>query len=90
MILAERSNLQHVSVYVTEFRSLVGYYTGWADIDFRLGVNGNELEVFDILNHVIQYLHKDAVLISDEEIFQTLNSNRELARNKLDQKKWRP
>ena len=47
-------------------------------------------EVFDILNQVIQYLHKDAVLINDEETFQTLNSNRELARNKLDQKKWRP
>ena len=46
-------------------------------------------EVYDILNQVLPYLHKDLVLIADEQVFETLNSNRELAINKLNQKKWR-
>lgn len=45
-------------------------------------------EANDILTQVIQYLHKDPVLMNDEETFQTLNSNRELAANKLNRKKW--
>jgi DNA-binding transcriptional ArsR family regulator len=46
-------------------------------------------EVYDILNQVLPYLHKDPVLIADEQVLETLNSNRELAINKLNQKKWR-
>ena len=46
-------------------------------------------EVYDILNQVFSYLHKDAVLIADDRIFETLNSNRELAINRVNQKKWR-
>jgi len=46
-------------------------------------------EVYDILNQAFTYLHKDPVLIADEQVFQTLNSNRELAINRLTQKKWR-
>ena len=46
-------------------------------------------EVYDILNLMFPYLHKDPVLMSDVEIFQTLDSNRELAINKINQKKWR-
>ena len=46
-------------------------------------------EVHEILNQVFPYLHKDQVLIRDEDTFQTLNSNRELSINKINQKKWR-
>ncbi|NNF23019.1 MAG: helix-turn-helix transcriptional regulator [Saprospiraceae bacterium] len=46
-------------------------------------------EVYDILNQVFPYLRKDPVLIADEQVIETLNSNRELAINKLNHKKWR-
>ena len=46
-------------------------------------------EVYDILNQVFPYLHKDPVLLADKQVFETLHSNRELAINRLNQKKWR-
>ena len=46
-------------------------------------------EAYDILNQIFGYLHKDPALLGDEEVYQTLNSYRELAINKLNQKKWR-
>jgi ArsR family transcriptional regulator len=45
-------------------------------------------EARELLGQFFQYL-KDPALTNDEEVYQTLNSNRELAINKLSQKKWR-
>lgn len=45
-------------------------------------------EVGDILTKVFEYLHRDAVLQKDQETFRILLSNRELAQNKLDAKRW--
>ena len=45
-------------------------------------------EVQDIIDQVFGYL-KDPVIASDEEIYQTLTSNRELAKNKLISKQWK-
>ena len=45
-------------------------------------------EARELLGQSFQYL-KDPALNNDEEIFQALNSNRELSINKLNQKKWR-
>lgn len=40
-------------------------------------------EVFDIVKQMLQFLRRDAVLQQDQQVFQTLFSNRELALNKL-------
>ncbi len=40
-------------------------------------------EVFDIVKQILQFLRRDTVLQNDQEIFQTLYTNRELALNKL-------
>lgn len=40
-------------------------------------------EVIDILKQMLEFIRRDPVLQSDQEIFQTLFSNRELALNKL-------
>ena len=40
-------------------------------------------EVFDIVKQVLQFLRRDAVFQNDQQIFQTLYTNRELALNKL-------
>ncbi len=40
-------------------------------------------EVVDILKQMLEFIRRDPVLQSDQEIFQTLFSNRELALNKL-------
>ncbi len=46
-------------------------------------------EVFEIITQVFLYLNKDHVIMSDQEIHQTLLSNRELAVNKAETKKWK-
>ena len=40
-------------------------------------------EVFDIIKQMIQFLSRDTMLQKDQQIFQTLFTNRELALNKL-------
>ena len=40
-------------------------------------------EVFDIVKQILQFLRRDAVFQNDQQIFQTLFTNRELALNKL-------
>jgi ArsR family transcriptional regulator, arsenate/arsenite/antimonite-responsive transcriptional repressor len=40
-------------------------------------------EVFDITRQIFQFLRKDPVLQKDQQVFETLYSNRELALNKL-------
>lgn len=40
-------------------------------------------EVFDIVKQMLQFLRRDAVLQNDQQVFQTLFTNRELALNKL-------
>ncbi len=40
-------------------------------------------EVFDIVKQILEFLRRDAVFQHDQQIFQTLYTNRELALNKL-------
>ncbi len=40
-------------------------------------------EVFDIVKQILQFLRRDLVFQNDQQIFQTLYTNRELALNKL-------
>jgi len=40
-------------------------------------------EVFDIIKQMIQFLSRDAMMQKDQQIYQTLFTNRELALNKL-------
>lgn len=40
-------------------------------------------EVFDIIKQILQFLLRDPVLQKDQQVFQTLYTNRELALNKL-------
>ncbi|MEM9674366.1 MAG: ArsR/SmtB family transcription factor [Cyclobacteriaceae bacterium] len=43
----------------------------------------------DVVEQLFLYMSKDAVLLKDHETYKILYSNRELAINKLQQKKWR-
>ena len=45
-------------------------------------------EAYDIVSQIFSYLNKDVTLTSDLNTFEVLYSNRELAKNKLDIKKW--
>ena len=45
-------------------------------------------ETADLLNQIFNYLEKDEVLVKDQETYQILYSNRELAVNKLHNRKW--
>lgn len=45
-------------------------------------------EVYEIINQIFQFLHKDQVLKTDYETYKTMYSNRELALNKLETKNW--
>ena len=45
-------------------------------------------EVYDILKQIFTYMQKDGTLLADQEAYQTLYSNRELAINKIMQKQW--
>jgi Predicted transcriptional regulators len=40
-------------------------------------------EVFDIVKQMLLFLRRDATLLKDQQVFQTLYTNRELALNKL-------
>lgn len=45
-------------------------------------------EAYEIIERVFKYL-KDPVIVKDEEVYQTLTSNRELAKDKLNSKRWK-
>lgn len=47
-------------------------------------------EFQDIISQIFQFLNKDPTLMSDMETYRILFSNRELAHNKLRNKKWLP
>ncbi len=46
-------------------------------------------EVFDIVTQTFSYLNKDSVLIQDQETYDILLSNRELATKKIETRSWR-
>jgi ArsR family transcriptional regulator len=45
-------------------------------------------EVFEILKQIFQFLRKDQQLQKDQQVYQTLYSNRELAVNKVQIEAW--
>ncbi|SDL76119.1 DNA-binding transcriptional regulator, ArsR family [Catalinimonas alkaloidigena] len=45
-------------------------------------------EVLDMVNQLLKYVEKDQVLQKDLEIYQILYSNRELAANRLHNRRW--
>lgn len=45
-------------------------------------------EVIDIISQMFNLLYKDPILLNDLETYRILYSNRELAINKLNSKKW--
>ncbi len=45
-------------------------------------------EAGELLQHIFSYFEKDEVLLNDQETYQILYSNRELAVNKLHNRKW--
>ena len=45
-------------------------------------------EVGDIIKQIFQFLRKDIQLQKDQQIYQTLSTNRELAVNKLQIQEW--
>lgn len=45
-------------------------------------------EVFEILKQIFQFLRKDKQLVKDQQLYQTMFSNRELAANKLKMEAW--
>jgi ArsR family transcriptional regulator, arsenate/arsenite/antimonite-responsive transcriptional repressor len=45
-------------------------------------------EVYEILKQIFQFLRKDQQLQTDQQLYQTLHSNRELAVNKVQIEAW--
>ncbi len=45
-------------------------------------------EVYEILKQIFQFLRKDQQLQKDQQLYQTLFSNRELAVNKVQMEAW--
>jgi len=45
-------------------------------------------EVYEILKQIFQFLRKDQLLQHDQQLYQTLFSNRELAVNKMQRDMW--
>lgn len=45
-------------------------------------------EVYEILKQIFQFLRKDKQLLRDQQVYQTLHSNRELAVNKVQIAAW--
>ena len=45
-------------------------------------------EVYEILKQIFQFLRKDQLLQKDQQLYQTLYSNRELAVNKVQMEAW--
>ncbi len=46
-------------------------------------------EVEDIISQIFTFLEKDNVLLKDQETFEVLKSNRELAESRVQRKGWR-
>lgn len=46
-------------------------------------------EVYEVINQFIEFIEKDSVLKKDLETYSTLFTNRELAQNKIPQRKWK-
>lgn len=46
-------------------------------------------EVYEIIKQIFQFLRKDQQLEKDQQLYQTLFSNRELAINKMQREEWR-
>src|SRR5690349_3618787 len=45
-------------------------------------------EVYEILKQIFQFLRRDQQLVHDQQVYQTLFTNRELATNKLKIEEW--
>ncbi|PRY10362.1 ArsR family transcriptional regulator [Pontibacter ummariensis] len=45
-------------------------------------------EAADLVQQIFTYMERDAVLLKDQEVYQILFSNRELAVNKLQARRW--
>jgi ArsR family transcriptional regulator len=45
-------------------------------------------EVYEIIKQIFQFLRKDQQLLHDQQLYQTLFSNRELAINKMQRDEW--
>jgi ArsR family transcriptional regulator len=45
-------------------------------------------EVYEIIKQIFQFLRKDQQLDKDQQVFQTLFTNRELAINKIQRDEW--
>jgi len=45
-------------------------------------------EVYEIIKQIFQFLRKDQQLLNDQQLYQTLSSNRELAVNKMQREEW--
>jgi ArsR family transcriptional regulator, arsenate/arsenite/antimonite-responsive transcriptional repressor len=45
-------------------------------------------EVYEIIKQIFQFLRKDQQLLQDQQLYQTMFSNRELAINKLQRSEW--
>lgn len=45
-------------------------------------------EVYEIIGQIFKFLNKDLALAKDQEVYQTMYNNRELAQNKLETKNW--
>jgi ArsR family transcriptional regulator len=45
-------------------------------------------EVYEIIKQIFQFLRKDQQLQNDQQLYQTLFSNRELAINKVQREEW--
>lgn len=45
-------------------------------------------EVYDVVSQIFKFMNKDAVLQSDQEVYDVLKSNRELAKNRVRSKGW--
>ncbi|WP_242927922.1 ArsR/SmtB family transcription factor [Pontibacter vulgaris] len=45
-------------------------------------------EAADLVNQIFGYLERDNVLLKDQEVYQILFSNRELAANRLHTRRW--
>jgi ArsR family transcriptional regulator, arsenate/arsenite/antimonite-responsive transcriptional repressor len=45
-------------------------------------------EVYEIIKQIFQFLRKDQQLEKDQQVYQTMFSNRELAGNKMQRSEW--
>lgn len=45
-------------------------------------------EVYDVMSQTFNFMNKDGVLQSDQEVYEVLKSNRELAKNRVRARGW--